>query len=566
MSSFKKTGDIKGNTESLIRNLKLIKYPAQTNFKILSSGNPEIYLPIIHYSLFNYSSLVAKFLSDKHYDMYAKNDLDFINTAFKCLMTLFNYKPEINTNQFFSNGYAEGKVILCKEIIDLVLQKDSELSKKKKINNNKYSKDIYKTDNNNSPRFHELNNSRNSRGKNNNINTNSHNNSNIIEDNNLQNNNSNELNNINNNFNASLPMKSIPVPTPKPQFLIPKNNSNYNNIQSSVVSFKPKTSQLEIYDSSQEFPLGAQTYDLQDNNNINNISNNSNNNSIDFNSIVKIITSLSESVSQMVNKIEKFKSNIDDRLNKVEAEIVLIKNKQNYLESKINTNKSIENNSMNNSFELNHNKNINKKTNELNNNININMNENNKYNINDNSSNINSYSKYKINDNNNINSYYNNLVKKKNSYNNNNMINTNNTNINNNNDIGKSNQIFSSFGQNITLNPDSNYEENNKIYYEQSTNKDNQQNYSSTGYTPPYLEENKVFNVFSYTKANDDNNESNNNIKYNINNIKNDTNDIKNKYADIDKIIENSEKSFFNTQKLLKDYENSDISKKQSNL
>ena len=112
--------------------------------------------------------IVAKFLSDKHYDMYAKNDLDFINTAFKCLMSLFNYKPDLNTNQFFSSGYAEGKVILCKEIIDLVLQKDSELSKKKKgNNNNKYSKDIYKNENNNnSPRFHELKNSKNSKKNN----------------------------------------------------------------------------------------------------------------------------------------------------------------------------------------------------------------------------------------------------------------------------------------------------------------------------------------------------------------------------------------------------------------
>ena len=544
MSSLKKTGDIKGNTESLIRNLKLIKYPAQTNFKILSSGNPEIYLPIIHYSLFNYSSLVAKYLSDKHYDMYAKNDLDFINTAFKCLMTLFNYKPEINTNQFFSNGYAEGKVILCKEIIDLVLQKDSEL-KKKRGNNNKYSKDIYKSDNNNSPRFPDLNNSRNSNKKNNKINTNSNinDNSNIIEDNNLLNN--NDLNNINSNFNASQPMKSIPVPTPKPQFLIPKNNSKYNNNQSSLQSFKPKiNNQLEIYDSSQEFPLGAPAYDSSannSNNNNNNSQNNSNNNSMDFNSIVKVITSLSDSVSQMVNKIEKFKTNIEDRLNRVEAQIVLIKNKQNYLESKLNNN----DNSINNNSELIRSNNINNKSDEINNNnINININENNEYNNNDNS---------------NINTYDNNSTNKNYSYNKNNMINTN---INNN-DIGKNNQIFSSFAQNITLNPEINYEESNKIYYEQSLNKNIQQNYSSTGYTPPYMEDNKVFNVFSYVQANDENYNENNN---NINNLKNNTNDIKNKYADIDKIIENSEKSFFNTQKLLKDYENSDISKKQSNF
>ena len=104
-------------------------------------------------------------------------------------------------------------------------------------------------------------------------------------------------------------MNNIPVPTPKPQFLISKNNSNINNIQSSVQSFKPKkNNQLEIYDSSQDYPLGSQNYDTSvnssNNNNLNAQSCNSNNNSMDFSSIAKIITSLSESVSQMVNKIE----------------------------------------------------------------------------------------------------------------------------------------------------------------------------------------------------------------------------------------------------------------------
>ena len=545
MSSFKKTGDIKGNIESLIRNLKLIKYPSQTSFKILSSGNPEIYLPIIHYSLFNFSSVVAKFLSDKNYDMYAKNDLDFINTAFKCLMTLFNYKPDINTNQFFSNGYAEAKIILCKEIIDLVLQKDSELSKKKK--GNKYSKDIYKNENNNnnSPRFHELNNSKNSNKK-----SKTNNNSNYINDNQENSNNDSDMNNINNNFNASLPMNNIPVPTPKPQYLISKNNSNMSNIQASVQSFKPKgNNQFEIYDSTQDYPLGGQNYESSMNNNSINNQNNSNNNSIDFNSVVKIITSLSESVSQMVNKIEKFKINIEDRLSKVEAEIVLIKNKQNYLESKINSNDNSNNNSTsahisNNNYLYENQKN--------NNSENISIKENN-------------ISNYNINNNyneNNMNSLYANSLNKKNMYNKDEIKINNDNKINNN---KKSNQIFTSFADNITLNPEKNYEENNnKIYYEQSTN-NNLQNYTVSGYKP-YPEENKVFNVFSYSQTNEDNyNKVNNNLNnnYNINNLNSGDNNIKNKYADIDKIIENSEKSFFNTQKLLEDYENKDFSKKK---
>ena len=171
-------------------------------------------------------------------------------------------------------------------------------------------------------------------------------------------------------------MKSIPVPTPKPEYLISKNNSNFNNIQSSMQSFKPKSNnQKEIHDSTQDYPLGGQTYDSSVNNSSNINPQNNNNNNIDFNSIVKIITSLSESVSQMVNKIEKFKLNIEDRLNKVEAEIVLIKNKQNYLESKLNNNDNYNDNDANNNNNNSNSKNnfssINNNMNNINNYINI---------------------------------------------------------------------------------------------------------------------------------------------------------------------------------------------------
>ena len=557
--SFKKTGDIKGNTESLIRNLKTINYPSQISFKILTSGNPGIYLPIIHYSLFNYSPVVAKFLSDKHYDMFAKNDLDFINTAFHCLITLFNYKPELSTEQFFSNKFAEGKVILCKEIIDLVIQKNNQLlstNKKRKGHNNK---NLNNNNNNNnvSPKFHELKNSKNnnnsknnsSRKKNNNNNNTSNNNSSFFENSNSKNNNTNSINtnenqnlnqnqnqinnnddynNIilnNNNFNASLPMNSIPVPTPKPQYYISKN---INNIQSSVQSFKPKqnnnninngennnnNNQLEMYDSSQEYPLGGQN---------NSSGNNSNNNSMDFNSVVKIITSLSESVSLMVNKIETFKGNIEDRLNKLEAEIVLIKNKQNYIESRLNNNMNINNSS----DSENNNKNISNNNNE--NMMNMNMNKN-----------INYYRE--INNNPNIirnTNDINNLIGKDSNQINNNIYIQDSANEDNNNYI-KNNPIFTSFSPQIRANTTSNNENqsnmNNKAYY----NSDPRIYGNDVRYNRPYQEEKKVYNVFNYNQENENA----------INNI----ND-KNKYADIDKLIENSEKNFFKTQKLLEDYE-----------
>ena len=536
--SFKKTGDIKGNTESLIRNLKTINYPSQTSYKILTSGNPGIYLPIIHYSLFNYSPVVAKFLSDKHYDMFAKNDLDFINTAFHCLITLFNYKPELSTEQFFSNKFAEGKIILCKEIIDLVIQKNNQLSgnKKKKVNNKINNNKNVNNNNNVSPKFHELSNSKNNNSKNSSHkkSNNSNNNSSYFEnsnnnDNQNQNqiNNNDEYNNIlinNNNFNASLPMNNIPVPTPKPQNYISKN---INNIQSSVQSFKPKqksnfgdnNNQLEIYDSSQEYPLSGQ-------NNSSGSGNNSNNNSMDFNSVVKIITSLSESVSLMVNKVETFKGNIEDRLNRLEAEIVLIKNKQNYLDSRLNNYNIINNNietpnnrNINNNADLLNSNNLNKFR-EINNNINPNRNKNNIKNIN------------------------NMIGKEPNAINNNNIYIQDSSNDNNN-DI-KNNQIFTSFAPEIRTNSTLNYDNqnnidnlNNKVYY----NTDKRIYSSDTGYGKPFPEEKKVYNVFNYNKEND----------LLINDINN-RNNI-NKYEDIDKLIENSEKNFFKTQKLLEDYE-----------
>ena len=78
-----------------------------------------------------------------------------------------------------------------------------------------------------------------------------------------------------------------------------------------------------------------------------------NNNCMHFYLIIKIITSLSESVCQMVNKVIILKQIFEDRLNKVEAETFLIKNKQNYIELKVYTNSNNSNMNYNNSINRN---------------------------------------------------------------------------------------------------------------------------------------------------------------------------------------------------------------------
>ena len=324
-----RTGDIQKNIEKLRIELHQIKYPDKPDSEILRSGNPEIFLPIIHYTLFNSSKYVANYLSQNNYNMFAKCDLDFINSAFKALIKLFDYKPSLSTKQFFSEGFAEAKVLLCSDIINIVKAKHSALCKKAfshlppaKPKSNSASSTLKKNtpiiplpkqqelsstiqkEENYSPRF------------------NQNEDDNQYED----------------------------VPQPEEMYNPPIVNDN--NLEDYAVHLEQNDNDnIEVYESSQEFNIPKQDSIAMTNNSISSIKyaqmqmNNlqsshpnsvSAGSGIDFTTLVQVISSLSSSVTQMANKIEKFKVNIEDRMNKVEAEIALIKNRQNIIENKIN--------------------------------------------------------------------------------------------------------------------------------------------------------------------------------------------------------------------------------------
>ena len=88
---------------------------------LLFEGVPLAFLPLIHHSLLVYSTPVADFVRENKFDLYAKSDYRFIESVFKLLVDAFSYKPAISVPQFFSEGFAEHKVILCKDIAVLTL-------------------------------------------------------------------------------------------------------------------------------------------------------------------------------------------------------------------------------------------------------------------------------------------------------------------------------------------------------------------------------------------------------------------------------------------------------------
>lgn len=87
---------------------------------LMFEGVPLAFLPVIHHSLLVYSAPVSDFVRENKFDLYAKSDYRFIESVYKLLVDSFNYKPAISVQQFFSEGFAEHKIILCKDIAHLM--------------------------------------------------------------------------------------------------------------------------------------------------------------------------------------------------------------------------------------------------------------------------------------------------------------------------------------------------------------------------------------------------------------------------------------------------------------
>mmetsp|Transcript_1939 Transcript_1939/g.3352 ORF Transcript_1939/g.3352 Transcript_1939/m.3352 type:complete len:97 (+) Transcript_1939:115-405(+) len=87
-------------------------------------GIPLAFLPILHHALLVYSPLVYQFICESGgFDLEAKSDFRFVENAYRLLLNSFDYKSQITVQQFFTNGFAEMKIIFCVEVIRLVKSK-----------------------------------------------------------------------------------------------------------------------------------------------------------------------------------------------------------------------------------------------------------------------------------------------------------------------------------------------------------------------------------------------------------------------------------------------------------
>ncbi|KAK3593608.1 hypothetical protein CHS0354_018707 [Potamilus streckersoni] len=126
------TGDLTNNIRRLQKDLKSIKYTEQLDISGITQGSAPVYLPIYHYVFTTYCPALAQHLSSScDIELFGKTDVRFMESIYKVLRDEFHYKPPITKEQFFNNGFAERKIIMCSSIIEMIKTKSQGLQPQK---------------------------------------------------------------------------------------------------------------------------------------------------------------------------------------------------------------------------------------------------------------------------------------------------------------------------------------------------------------------------------------------------------------------------------------------------
>lgn len=122
-------GDLHNNREKLRSELRIIKYSEPIDIKSLNEGEASSTLPIIHFCLLSYSKVFAEYIVDQGFDLMSSNDYNFLESVFKLLRQKFNYRPVLKIGQFLASGFAERKIMMLLDLINIVKTKTNELQR-----------------------------------------------------------------------------------------------------------------------------------------------------------------------------------------------------------------------------------------------------------------------------------------------------------------------------------------------------------------------------------------------------------------------------------------------------
>jgi len=108
--------------------MKVLRYPHRISTERLQAGDPRELLPIMNHAVIVFSSLLARWINQKGYQLALKADLPFVESVFQLMRREFVYRPVLTPAQFLQpTGFAEQKLILVGDLIRLCKKKHNEL-------------------------------------------------------------------------------------------------------------------------------------------------------------------------------------------------------------------------------------------------------------------------------------------------------------------------------------------------------------------------------------------------------------------------------------------------------
>ncbi|GBG34605.1 Centrosomal protein of 44 kDa [Hondaea fermentalgiana] len=131
------TGDLRNNLEKLRSELRgtCVK-DEDVDLEAVARGEPTGFLPLLHKVLLDDSLHLARYLSERGYQLYPIQDRPFLEGVFRVVRNEFSYRPSLTLEQFLSSGFAERKIIFVCDVVKLCRRKADELVRLQKAAGN----------------------------------------------------------------------------------------------------------------------------------------------------------------------------------------------------------------------------------------------------------------------------------------------------------------------------------------------------------------------------------------------------------------------------------------------
>ncbi|KAK8889234.1 Centrosomal protein of 44 kDa [Tritrichomonas musculus] len=118
---------LKSKCRALRTELRTMKYASLWNEKSIMSGDPGMYLRLLHFFFIEYSPQVKNWIIENGYTLQTATDLAFIQQIYKLLQTSMNYRPKITVENFFKTKFALQKLNLSYDIAKMIQEKSKTL-------------------------------------------------------------------------------------------------------------------------------------------------------------------------------------------------------------------------------------------------------------------------------------------------------------------------------------------------------------------------------------------------------------------------------------------------------